>query len=149
MAGESSLMLFSVREFIFALEIGTLLEVAQVPAERVCSEEEGPFRYKLDFRGKRIPVLDLAERIGMQPLPMTGTLQLLVVEVDSRPFALLINRILKVAKGKGIVYRFPSMFRTMHNRYIEAVYRLDNKMSFVLNPNAILPDNEIAALRSA
>lgn len=138
MADESSLMLFSVREFIFALEIGNLLEVAQVPAERVYSEGEGPFRYKLDFRGTRIPVLDLAERSGMQPLPMTGTLQLLVVEADTRPFALLITRILEVAKGKGTVYRFPSMFRTGHNRYIEAVYRHDNNISFVLNPKAIL-----------
>ncbi|MDO8444983.1 MAG: chemotaxis protein CheW [Deltaproteobacteria bacterium] len=149
MADESSLMLFSVREFIYALEIGTLLEVAQVPAERVYSEEEGPFRYKLDFRGTRIPLLDLAERSGMPPFPMTGTLQLLVVEADHRPFALLITRILEVAKGKGTVYRFPSMFRTGHNRYIEAVYRLDNKMSFVLNPKGILRDNEIAAMRSA
>lgn len=147
MGDESSLMLFSVREFVFAIEIGNLLEVAQIDAANLCLDE-GPFKYIFDFRGARIPVLDLAELAGMTQTPARSSLQLLVVEAHSRPFALLIDKVLEVAKGKGAVYRFPEMLRTERNRYVRAVYLLNNKISFVFDPALVLRDDEIAAMRA-
>lgn len=146
--GESSLMLFSVRDFVFALEIGSLLKVAEISAERVSVYEEAPFRYRFNFRGNEIPIVDMSERTGGMPTPLTGFLQLLVVEINSCPFALLIDKVLNVVKGVGTVYRFPEMLRTEQNRYLKAVCRLDNKIYLILEPGPVLKDTEIAALRA-
>lgn len=149
MNSESSLMLFSVREFVFAMEIGSLLEVAQVSAGKLSPNEAGPFRYRFNFRGKEIPVLDMAERTGIMPTPIEGFLQLLVVEMNSNPFALVIGKILEVAKEEGVVYRFPAMLQSERNRYIKAIFRLNDRISFFIDPGSLLRDEEIAVLRTA
>lgn len=149
MNSESSLMLFSVGEFAFAMEIGGLLEVAQVSAGRLSPGEEGPFRYRFNFRGKEIPVLDMAERSGIMTPPIEGFLQLLVVEMNSNPFAVLIDKILEVAKEEGVVYRLPAMLRSEDNRYIKAVYRLNDRISFYIDTASLLKDEEIAVLRAS
>lgn len=149
MNSESSLMLFSVGEFVFAMEIGSLLEVAEFSAGKLSPDETGPFRYRFNFRGKDIPVLDMAERSGMMPTPIEGFLQLLMVEMDSKPFALLIDKILEVAKEEGVMYRLPAMLHSEHNRYIKAVYRLNYRISFFIDPGSLLKDEEIAVLRAS
>ena len=147
MGDESSLMLFSVREFLFAIEIGSLLEVTQIDAVNI-HQEEGPFKYSFDFRGARTPIIDLAEIAGRMPAPMAGSMQLLVVDSQTHPFAFLIDRVSEVAKGKGAVYRFPEMLRTERNRFIRAIYLIDNRMSYVFDPDLLLKEDEIAALRT-
>lgn len=149
MNSEPSLMLFSVRDFVFAMEIGTLLEVAQINAGSLSPDAGGPFRYRFNFRGKDIPVLDMAERSGIMPTPIEGLLHLLVVEMNSHPFALLIDKILEVAKEEGVVYRLPAMLRTERNRYIKAIYRLNDRISFFIDPGPLLKDEEVAILRAS
>ena len=149
MNSESSLMLFSVRDFVFAMEIGSLLEVAQINAGSLSSDDGGPFRYRLNFRGKDIPVLDMAECSGIMPTPIEGFLHLLVVEMNSNPFALLIDKILEVAKEGGVVYRLPAMLRSERNRYIKAIYRLHDRISFFIDPGSLLKDEEVAILRAS
>lgn len=149
MNSESSLMLFSVGEFVFAMEIGSLLEVAEISAGKLSPDETGPFRYRFNFRGEYVPVLDMAERSGMMPTPVTGFLHVLVVEINSNSFAMLIDDILEVAKGKGVAYRFPAMLRSERNRYIKAIYRLNDRISFFVEPGSLLKDEEIAVLRAS
>ena len=132
MGDESSRMLFSVKGFVFAIEVGDLLEVAEISAERISVCEEGLFSYKFDFRGTAIPVVDMARRVCGMHMTLTGLLQLLVVEIDSRPFALIVDKVLEVVKGAGIVYRFPEMLSTEENSYIKAIYRLNDTLYFVL-----------------
>lgn len=149
MNGESSLMLFTVRGFVFAMEIGSLLEVAQISADKLLVDEEGAFRHRFNFRGKHIPVVDMSERAGIMPAPMEGLLHFLVIEMNSDTFALLIDNILEVAKEEGAVYRFPAMLRSDGNKYIKAIYRRSGMMSFLIDPRSILKDEEIAALRDS
>ena len=149
MGDESSQMLFSVKGFVFAIEVGELLEVAEIGAERISVSEGGVFSYKIDFRGNCIPVVDMARRVSGMPTAVTGLLQLLVVEADSHPFALIIDKVLGVAKGAGIVYRFPEMLRTEENHYIKAIYRLKNTMYLVFGAASMLNDSELAELRAS
>ena len=149
MGDESSLMLFSVKGFVFAIEVGDLLEVAEISAERISVCEGGSFSYRFDFRGNDTPVVDMARRVCGMPTPVTGLLQLLVVEIDSRPFALMIDKVLEVVKRAGIVYRFPDMLRTEENRYIKAIYRLNNTICMEIGAGSVLKDNELAELRAS
>ncbi|MBI4746252.1 MAG: chemotaxis protein CheW [Deltaproteobacteria bacterium] len=149
MSDESKLMLFSVKGFVFAIGVADLLEVAEISAERISVSEEGPFSYKFDFRGIDTPVVDMARRISGMPTPVTGLLQLLVVETGSRPFALMIDKVLEVVKRAGIVYRFPEMLRTEENRYIKAIYRLNNTMCMEIGAASVLNDTELAELRAS
>lgn len=148
MGDESAMMLFSIKGFVFAIEVSVLLEVAEISAERISSYQEGTFSYKFNFRGNDIPVVDMARRISGISTPVTGPLQLIVVEASSRPFALMIDKVLEVIKGAGIVYRFPEMLRTEDNRYINAVYMLNNVMYLILGAASVLKDGEIAELRA-
>lgn len=149
MGDESSKMLFSVKGFVFAIEVGDLLEVAEISAERISVCEEGLFSYKFDFRGNAIPVVDMARRVCGMPTPFTGLLQLLVVEIDSHPFALVVDKVLEVVKGAGTVYRFPEMLRNEENSYIKAIYRLNDTLYLVLVPALVLKDDEAGELRAS
>lgn len=142
---EASLMLFSAREFVFAIEIGNLLEVALVASDKVLPDNEGCFKAALDYRGIRIPVIQLAA--DTNPFPISDSLQLLIVD-GQRPLAILIDRVMEVVSGKGDVYRFPDMLRTEKNRFIKAVHRFKGGMAFVIDPALILNDYEISALRA-
>ena len=142
---EASLMLFSVREFVFAVEIGNLLEVTLVAPDKVLPDNEGSFKAVLDYRGIRIPLIQLAE--DDKPLPMSDSLQLLIVDGQG-PLAILIDRVMEVVSEKGDVYRFPDMLRTEKNRFIKAVHRFKAGMTFVIDPALILNDDEVAALRA-
>lgn len=142
---EASLMLFSAGEFVFAIEIGNLLEVTSVEPGKVLSDNEGRFKAILDYRGIRIPVIRLAG--DTNPFPLSDSLQLLVVD-GQRPIAVIIDRVMEVATGKGAVYRLPEMLRTEKNRFIKAVYSFNGGMAFVIDPALILNDDEIAALRT-
>ncbi len=142
---EASLMLFSAREFVFAIEIGNLLEVTLVAPDKVLPDNEGCFKAVLDYRGIRIPVIQLAA--DTNPFPMSDSLQLLIVD-GQRPLAILIDRVMEVVSGKGDVYRFPDMLRTEKNRFIKAIHRFNGGMAFVVDPALILNDDEIAASRA-
>jgi chemotaxis signal transduction protein len=143
MGEESSLLLFSVRGFPFAVEVGSLLEVTVIDASCV-SPEDGPFRYGFDFRGEKTPIVDLVE-----PSSMAGSLHLLVVDMYHHPVAFPVDRVTDVVKGEGAVYRFPRMLRTERNRYIKAVYRVGGRISFVIDPGLVLSDDQIAILRAS
>lgn len=142
---EASLMLFSVREFVFAIEIGNLLEVTLVAPDKVLPDNEGCFKAVFDYRGIRVPVIQLAA--DTNPFPISDSLQLLIVD-GQRPLAILIDRVMEVVTGKGDVYRFPDMLRTEKNRFIKAIHRFKDGMTFVIDPALILNDYEISALRA-
>lgn len=148
--GDGSLrMLFSVNGFVFAIDVSDLLEVAEIDAERILVSEGGAFSYKIDFRGNYIPVVDMARRVCGVPTAVAGLLQLLVVEMDSRPFALIIDKVLEVVKGAGTVYRFPEMLRTEENRYIKAIYRFKNTIYMALGAASLFNDSELSELRAS
>lgn len=147
MGDESSRMLFNVSGFVFAVEVFDLMEVAEIAAERISVSEDGLFPYKYDFRGKAIPVVDMTTRVGGNSKPLEGVLELLVIEVDTHPFALIVDKVLGVIKGGGVVYRFPEMLRTEENSYIKSMYKLKGTLYLILQPASVLSEAEAAELR--
>lgn len=141
---EAALMLFSVSEFLFALEIGNLVEVTLINPEDLLQDTDGQFESLLNYRGSRIPVVRL---IGDIKTCKQDQLQVLIA-YRVRPFAILIDKVKEIVSGHGTVYRLPEMLRTSKNRFIKAVFRFNNKIAFEIDPSLLINTNEIAALKA-
>lgn len=89
---------FFLREHEVALPILQCREILRTPAITRVPEAPDHVRGIVNLRGRIVPAVDTRSCLGFEPSPITARSRLLVVEVASRQFALLVDRISRIVK---------------------------------------------------
>jgi purine-binding chemotaxis protein CheW len=89
---------FWLREEEFAIPILGCREILRPGVITRIPEAPPQVRGVVNLRGKIVPVLDLRICLGLDPAVVTAKTRLIVVEVASRLFALLADRVARILK---------------------------------------------------
>ena len=87
-----------------------------------------------DHRGEVVPVLDLRDRFGLEPLGPTRRTKWILVEVDARPVGLVVDAVTEVlAVSEPERRAVPEIGVGGDGRGVEAVYSHGGRLVFVLD----------------
>ncbi len=128
-------------ELLRVKEVIRLTEVTRLP-------KEPPFvKGIINLRGDVIPIIDLRERLGFEPMARTRATRIIVVETEARLMGMVADSASQVVRipTSQIEPPPPTPFHASQ-RYIHGVGKLDGKIIILLNIDALLSMDERAAL---
>ncbi len=146
MAGLSQLVSLRCGSVTFALPIDAVREIVMVP-EITPVPDVGPFvRGIINLRGRILPVLDLAMRLGFGRGPEHPNGRILVVEPDrEHPIGLLVEDASEVLRLSGdAVAPPPDLASGGPSGAVSGVVRLPDRVLLLLDLGRILADHTTA-----
>jgi purine-binding chemotaxis protein CheW len=125
----------------FAVPIGAVREIVMVP-EITPVPETGPFvRGVINLRGRILPVLDLAPRLGLGEGPAPSHGRILVVEHDrEHPVGLLVDDASEVLRVPEGAIAAPPQLAGGATSAVSGVARLPDRLLLVLDLDRVFGD---------
>ncbi len=101
----------------------------------------------MNLRGAVIPIVDLAARLGFEPVEATSRNVVIVVSVKGRTVGLLVDAVSEILTIKGDMLReAPDLQDDETIRFISGVIALDDEMTRIIDLQVLLPQSgEVAA----
>ena len=143
--GGITCLLFSVGQEGFAIRIEMLQEIVNPVGMKPIPSPEFTFCRELDFRGKRIPVLNLSDFFQYSPIP-EGSKSVLVLRLEEESIGLLVDEVRGVWNiDEHDLRPFPPMATSLDPRHIRGIFKVEVKPIFCLNENMLF---RLAEIRS-
>ncbi|MDO5622026.1 MAG: chemotaxis protein CheW [Paracoccus sp. (in: a-proteobacteria)] len=94
----------------------------------------------INLRGTVLPVLDLAQRLGMPPVQTTDTAVIIIVSVRDCSVGLLVDAVSDIVSVPTANLQIPpEMPSDAHADFLKALTLLDERMIRVLNLDTVIP----------
>lgn len=152
------LIVFKLGTESYAIKIGQVKEVTVTPAITRMPRTPDFVKGVANIRGDIIAIVDLEERFGIQPAPVSQSLHpgitsgityTLVIEAKEYSIGLQVREVpqsLNLAISK--IDRTPSFLQdiSIHKNYIEGIAKEGNRLIIVLDIYKILTNDEISQL---
>ncbi|HEX8794358.1 MAG TPA: chemotaxis protein CheW [Polyangiaceae bacterium] len=129
---------FVVGEVEYAVEIARVKEIAN-PLDVVSLPHPPPAVIGVaDYRGEVVPVVDLRERFGLPSAPATRKTKWIVIDVNGRLVALVVDAVTEVFGSAGVGLRpAPPLGKGDDLRGIAGVTGHGEGLVFVLDPGRL------------
>jgi purine-binding chemotaxis protein CheW len=138
---------FRVGKETYGVDIAALREIVK---PQVMTSVPGTARHLLgiiNLRGKIIPVIDLADRLGLPPTELRQSSRILVANVNGVTVGLLVDAATEVMKLPAEVVEPPpeDVFDARREDFLEGVGRLDGRLIVLLNLEKVFSEKEVSA----
>ncbi len=143
LAGESyGFSIMRVKEII---EYGDVTSMPMMP-EFICGA--------INLRGKAVPVIDLAGRLGLRTADVSRRTCIIVIELhvneEMMNVGLVVDAVSRVIDFKADeIERTPSLGGHIRTDFIEAMGKIDEQFVILLNIDNVLSMNDLSALSQA
>jgi purine-binding chemotaxis protein CheW len=150
-AGEELLQLVSFNiggeefgvDILQVQEINRMLEVTHVP--NAPEYVDG----MINLRGKVIPIIDLRRRFGMPRKEKDKNTRIVVVELNGQVVGFVVDAVTEVLRiPRSVTEPPPSFVGGIHEEYITAVGKLQDRLLILLDLEKVLKDTERADVAS-
>ncbi len=143
----SELISFRIGEQEFCVDIMAVREIrGWTPATPV--PHSPPFvRGVINLRGAVLPVIDLAERLGLGRAVETARHVIIVVQIGSRIVGLLVDAVCDIlSTADHVVQRTPDLAGDQMQNFVRGLIALDGRMISLLDLDLVLdqPQREAA-----
>lgn len=130
-----------------ALPILQCREILRVPPITRVPEAPKHVRGVINLRGRIVPAIDARSCLGFETSPLTARSRLLVVEVESRHLALVVDRISRIVKLSSAEMRPPPESSAVPSSI--GIVPLDGNMLFITDVARILYGGSVSPWSSA
>jgi purine-binding chemotaxis protein CheW len=114
-------------------EINRMMEITRVPNSPPYVEGV------INLRGKVIPVVDLRQRLGMEPKEKDTHSRIIVMELSGRVVGFVVDAVSEVLRiPKSVTEPPPAVATGTSAEYITAVGKLDNRLLTLLDLEKVL-----------
>lgn len=146
-AGEELLQLVSFNiggeefgvDILQVQEINRMLEVTHVP--NAPEYVDGV----INLRGKVIPIVDLRRRFGMPRKEHDKNTRIVVVELNGQVVGFVVDAVTEVLRiPRSVTEPPPSIVGSVHEEYITAVGKLEDRLLILLDLEKVLKESEKA-----
>jgi purine-binding chemotaxis protein CheW len=135
------LVVFSLGEEEYALPITHVQEIIRYTEPRSVASDEPWIRGVISLRGKIVPVVDLAARLGLA-LDSGAHGKIVIVESDGRTAGVVVGEVEEVlTTDEAQIDAVP----TAGADCIEGIAKVDDRLVVLLNPDGMFAGVEIAA----
>lgn len=147
MSKELQIVGFRVGRETFGVPISLVHEIVRVPDITAVPEAPDYVEGVINLRGRIISVIDLRKRFGEKEISSNKKNRILVVEVESRMFGLIVDtasEVLKVPEAE--IDLPPNIFEEGELNYVTGVGKLRGRLIIMIDLTKILQKGELRRL---
>jgi purine-binding chemotaxis protein CheW len=147
MSKELQIVGFRVGRETFGVPISLVHEIVRVPDITAVPEAPDYVEGVINLRGRIISVIDLRKRFGEREISSNKKNRILVVEVESRMFGLIVDtasEVLKVPEAE--IDLPPNIFEEGELNYVTGVGKLRGRLIIMIDLTKILQKGELRRL---
>lgn len=133
-------MTFGVGEDIFGIELKYVNEIIQMQTIAPIPETEHFIKGLINLRGKIIPVIDVADRLGKKPFEYNDRTCIIVIEVQNVVVGLITEKISEVVSIEDEILPPPSK-GSGNSKFIRGIGKVDDSVKLLLDPVKLLSDD--------
>jgi purine-binding chemotaxis protein CheW len=139
----SQLVVFSLGDQEYALPIASVSEIIRHVAPRTVASEDPGVRGVIGLRGKIIPIVDLAGRLGLAPTrgEPGDAGKIIILDIDDRQTGVIVDEVDEVLTiSDDDLDSVPTA-----GSAIEAVAKVEERLVMLLDPASLFADPVAAA----
>lgn len=145
-SAEVELLSFRLADEEYSVDIMSVREIRGWTRATPLPHAPPHVRGVINLRGTVLPVVDLAVRLGMAPVPGDSRNVIIVVQVGSQTTGLLVNAVSDILSlPRSELQPPPDLLADEEQSFIEALTIVDGRMIRVLDLRAVLPDQSAEA----
>jgi purine-binding chemotaxis protein CheW len=138
---------FSVGDEEYGLELLRVKEVIRVHEITWLPKAPAFVKGIINLRGDVIPLIDLREKFGLESLDQTAQTRVIVIEVEGRLMGMIVDSASQVVRiPADQIDPPPPVLGGPSREFITGVGKLEDKLTILLNVDAILTVDEKSAL---
>jgi purine-binding chemotaxis protein CheW len=135
-------LIFNVDTENYGIQAIRVLEIAQPLKTTEVPEAPAYVEGIINLRGKLATVINFRKKFGFPEKPKDEDTRVVIVEQHGFPIGIIVDYVDEVIKiPDSFVHKMPPGASTVHSqRYIRGLGLMDNKLSIILDVDAILDD---------
>lgn len=138
---------FEISGMTYCIEIEEVREIRGWSATTALPHAPDYFKGVINLRGSVLPVIDLANRLGLAPTEPTARHAVIVIQRNDRTVGLLVDAVADIVEiGKDDVEPIPSSASEKAKAFVSGIISSDDKMIRILGLDTVIPDlGQVAA----
>ncbi len=124
---------------MFAINVFKVQEVLHLPHLTLIPQRHPHVRGVINLRGKTLPVIDLAQAIGLKPLPVSKDSTTIVTEYNQSVQAFLVGAVDRILNLNWETIQPPPV-TTGRNHYLTAITRVDDRLIEIIDVERVLAE---------
>jgi purine-binding chemotaxis protein CheW len=132
------LIAFTLGDQEFCIEVMSVREIRSWTPATILPHSPGHVRGVINLRGVVLPVMDLAERLGLAPAEPNEASVIIVTQIGSQIVGLLVDLVSDIfTVSAEDVHSAPDVSKTMDRDQIRGMIPMDDRMICFLQLNAL------------
>jgi purine-binding chemotaxis protein CheW len=136
---ETKLVVFELNDEMYGIEVdhvqSIILPQAITPVPRAQEYVEG----MTNLRGKVVPVINLARRLGLPPKPQDRRTRIIIGEHPEQAIGMIVDNVLSVtAVPTNTIEPVSPLVATVDENYVKGVANFDDRLLIILEVENIL-----------
>ena len=144
--GMLELIAFTLGDQEFCIEVMSVREIRSWTPATILPHSPGHVRGVINLRGVVLPVMDLAERLGLAPAEPSEASVIIVTQIGNQIIGLLVDLVSDIfTVSAEDVHAAPDVSKTMDRDQIRGMIPMDERMICFLQLNALFGTMESEA----
>ena len=144
--GMLEMIAFSLGGQKFCIEVMSVREIPSWTPATILPHSPGHVRGVINLRGVVLPVMDLAERLGLAPAEPSEASVIIVTQIGNQIIGLLVDLVSDIfTVSAEDVHAAPDVSKTMDRDQIRGMIPMDERMICFLQLNALFGTMESEA----
>ncbi|MGB9804268.1 chemotaxis protein CheW [Desulfofundulus sp.] len=145
---ELQLVVFRLKEQTYGVDISHVLEIIRALDITAIPGTPDFVEGVINLRGRVVPVIDLARRLGLDPVNVTANTRIVIVEVGGTTAGMMVDGVSEVLSlSQESIQPPPPMVAGIAAAYLKGIALLDDRLIILLDTTRIFHREEKEALQ--
>jgi purine-binding chemotaxis protein CheW len=146
--GELQLVVFRLKEQTYGIDIGHVLEIIRATDITAIPGAPAFVEGVINLRGRVIPVIDLAHRLGLAPISISENTRIIIVEVGGATAGMMVDGVSEVLRlSRESIQPPPPMVAGVSAAYLQGIALVDERLIIFLDATRVFRQEEKEALQ--
>ncbi|MBE3587700.1 MAG: chemotaxis protein CheW [Thermoanaerobacteraceae bacterium] len=146
--GELQLVVFRLKEQTYGVDIGHVMEIIRAADITAIPGAPSFVEGVINLRGRVIPVIDLARRLGLAPTTVADHTRIVIVEVGGATAGMMVDGVSEVLRlSRESIQPPPAMVAGVSAAYLQGIALVGERLIILLDTTRVFRREEKEALQ--
>ena len=146
---ELRIVSFLVDDREYAVDISRIIEIIYYKPATPLPESPEFVEGVVDLRGTVIPVVDLKKRLRLPSKSTARPNHILIIRFRDKMIGIVVDEVKQVIQiDEGQIQSSQNFLEGTSSKYLQGVYKLNDRLIFLLSLDTLLTENEQAQLKA-
>lgn len=147
-SGELQLVIFRLKDQTYGVDIGHVLEIIRAVDITFIPGAPAFVEGVINLRGRVIPIIDLARRLGLDPIETNESTRIIIVDVRGATAGMMVDGVSEVLRlPVSLIQPAPAMVNGVSAEYLRGIALLEDRLIILVDLTRVLHAEEKQALR--